>query len=281
MENVNTQKRATIKFDVLSQIIDKDYSYGGVTTLITGAKGAGKTTLMLRLSENLVANGEKIIWRGMSSCQWFFSTIPVHLLLPSKDVVIAVIDPDGGSTDMKPKEVAEKVSYIRTIGDIYRKLKKGYLNVLYLLDIYEWLDLFDYLLKRRSVDWVSILFDELEDLFPLNPSGEIWKLVERGAQQIKEFRKNYISLYAATQKISDIDYRILSKINYYIYLRGAKVAKNSIVSQKRVNFLEPGQGIIESSFFEQFEFENIIRPRKRAKIFFGSEAKEVEFVGSE
>ena len=257
-----------MKFDVLKQIIEKDYAYGGTNVLITGSKGAGKTTLMLRLAEKLEEN-EKVIWRGMFSCQWFFSTIPVHLILPTKNVTVTVIDPAGSYNDLPPEDVVEKVSYVNSPEDIYKKLRKGYLNTVYLLDIYEWLDVFDVLLHRKNVDWISILFDEIEDLFPLNPSGEVWRLVEKGAQQIKEFRKNNISLYAATQKISDVDYRILNKINYFVYLRGAKVAKNSIVSQKRVNFLRHGQGIIESSFFEQFEFENIIRPRKRAKIFFG------------
>ncbi|MCD6485188.1 MAG: hypothetical protein J7L47_08785 [Candidatus Odinarchaeota archaeon] len=268
-EHLKYEKKV-LKFEVLKEILEKDFNYGGVITHITGAKGAGKTTLLLRLAENLIKN-EKVLWRGMFSCQWFFSTIPVNLILPKKIKATLIVMDKHASRKAEPEDVADRVSYFTSIKQVYTKTRRKYLNVIYFINILDWLDLFELLIKREDVSWISIIFDEMEDLFPMNPSGSLWKEVERGAQIIKEFRKNYISLYMVSQKISDIDYRITNKVNYRIYLRGAKVPRNSIVDQMNVNFLEPGRGIIESSYFQHFYYKDIIRPEKRIKIKFYEE----------
>jgi len=259
-------RKIEVDFEVLDDILEKDYDHGGVTVLVSGAKGSGKTTLLLRLAENL-AKKDLVIWRGMFSCQWLFSLIPVNLILPCKTKVILI--KKQGSERVSPESVAEYVSYYSDIHEVYKHVRENALNVIYTLNIYDWIRIFEFLIYRDDVRFVDIMFDEIEDLFPLNPAGEIWNLVEYGARLLKEFRKTYISLYAATQKISDVDYRILNKINYFIYLKGAKTKKNSIVDQRIVNFLKPGVAIIEGSYYQYFRFNDIARPTVRAKISLG------------
>ena len=259
-------RKIEVDFKVLDDILKKDYDHGGVTVLVSGAKGSGKTTLLLRLAENL-ARKELVLWRGMFSCQWLFSTIPVNLILPCKTKIILI--KKEGSERVSPESIAEYVSYYSDTHEVYKHVREKALNVVYTLNIYDWIKIFEFLIYRDDVQFVDVMFDEIEDLFPLNPAGEIWNLVEYGARLLKEFRKTYISLYAATQKVSDVDYRILNKINYFIYLRGAKTRKNSIVEQRIVNFLNPGVAIIEGSYYQYFRFNDIARPSVRAKISLG------------
>ena len=268
------QQVKQIKFYVLDKIIVKNRDHGGVVVGAYGEMGSGKTTLLLRLAEQMVMRGEKVIWRGMHSCQWLYSPVPVNLLLPKNaETTLTVMDRIEDKTvgDFAPQELLgqffDRLSFYTSIESIYSKVKKNYLNAVYFLDIYDWLDFFKLLLLRKDVNWISIFFDEVEDIFPMNPSGEAWTKCEKGSKLIKEFRKNYISLYMASQQPSKIDYRILFNVQFDIYLKGAKVRKGSIVDPELVKTgLKKGEAVIEGDNYEIFTFEKIDKPRYALKI---------------
>jgi len=208
--------------------------------------GSGKTTLLQKLAWGIwnIYPEEVIIWRGMFSCQWtnFLELkMPVRLIYIGPEPI--AVNPYTGD----PVFLAElaELKPCSDINEVLGALGPDRVNVVYLWApdpvsfTKSWLDLFEALVSRPH-GWVSIFFDELEDLAPSSSVGELWAQVERAARIIKEFRKRLISFYAASQVYSDVDYRVFRKFQWQAYLRGARVPRGSRLWQKAVDALKTG-----------------------------------------
>jgi len=268
------QEEKKTGFDTYSKIIFKNRDHGGITAIAYGIMGSGKTTLLLRLAEKMVDQGEKVIWRGMTSCQWFYSPIPVNLILPRNfNAILTLIDEkrdrkiDEYDARDAVGQLVERVSFYTSIEDVYRKVRKNYLNTVYFLDKYDWLPFFEFLNRRKDVNWISIFLDEVHNIFPSHTSGEDWHRCKDAADYIAEFRKNFISLYIASHDYRDVDHRILFRINFWIYLKGAEPPRWSKVK----NFIKTrGRGIVEErgGDWQHFKFQEIKRQPYVLKIDF-------------
>jgi len=226
--------------------------------------GSGKTTLLQKLAWGIwqLYPNELIIWRGMFSCQWTNFTamdMPVQLLYMGPEP--EAVDPYTGDPIFLT-ELAE-LKPCSNIEECLENLRPDRVNVIYIWApdatsfTKSWLDLFEKLVLEPH-GWVSVFFDELEDLVPSGPTGELWALVERAARIIKEFRKRLVSFYAASQVYSDIDYRVFRKFQWQAYLKGARVPRGSRLWQKAVDALKTGWlWLVGEGEYTSYPFESV------------------------
>ena len=207
---------------------------GGVTVIILGASGAGKTHLLLHIARRKLYEAQEIcVWRGMHSAQaWqYFKDICIHVF---RDRKVPVCD-----------ERFRK----------WPKLKRGVLNVIYAPSAW-WRKYLFKLSRRPPLEPMSVFIDEFEAIAPSYAAEETWHVLEKLSDAIREMRKAWVNLYCATQQWIDIDYRILSKFMFRVYLPGARRMRRSPVRQAYINKLSVGQGIAEEygALFKHFEF---------------------------
>ncbi|MFQ5838047.1 MAG: hypothetical protein ACE5HJ_04615 [Thermoplasmata archaeon] len=116
---------------------------------------------------------------------------------------------------------------------VVQQAEPEHLNVFYTLepeDIrkpHPALGLFDALVRRLDYRWVALFTDEVDEIFPEWPQGERFLEQARAKDRAKDFRKKYVSWYASTQHYKDVDHRVLTKFQYFIYLKGARPVHDS------------------------------------------------------
>lgn len=246
-----------LQFVSLKEILEKDIAHGGKTTLIVGKPNAGKTGLLHGIASRLIEN-EICIFRGMPSGQEF--RFPGHLKTLAFQCKPQFFDTLGNLVDIKVKVINTNYD------DLLQACELGKLNVIYFpfdRERAHWVEFCQFLVNRfpsrYASNYISLFLDEFEDILPspeLSGPG-IAKNVREFLGSLKEFRKNLISMYAATQQFYDIHWRGMGKINYRIFLRGAFVPKREMrVDQNAVDGLPIGRGILSGSFFGYFEFAN-------------------------
>jgi len=224
-------------------------NYGGISCFVTGCMGSGKTTLLAYICLKHHREAKCICaWRGTHSGQ-------AWLYLP--DIVIWI---------KKPYTIAPLPTGVDTI-HFYQEpeLYDDVVNVIYAKP--PWWRKYLAKLCKRDPDWpLSIFIDEFEDLCPSYASGRTWKDVRKLSFAVKESRKAWINIFAATQNPFDVDYRVREKFVFWVFLPGSKVPSGHIVSQEEVNKLTIGWGIVEEacSIFKKFHFPALpqLRPRR-------------------
>lgn len=75
--------------------------------------------------------------------------------------------------------------------------------------------------KRRD-EFYLIDLDEAHMLFPSGTRGDIWHLIGWFSEVMISFRKSNISMNLGAQDTNDIDYRVVDRLSYYIWLRGSR-----------------------------------------------------------
>ena len=88
--------------------------------------------------------------------------------------------------------------------------------------------------------------DEIDDIFEARSEGDVWKLIEMLANDWKDLRKHNISTMLSTHEIDFIDWRILPRIDYIIWMTGARIHARSVIKvQTLVSNLPIGLFLIE------------------------------------
>ena len=82
-------------------------------------------------------------------------------------------------------------------------------------------DLFVALVNRRSQDFVHLAIDEAGDIIPPY-NTDSYKVQKQFVDATGDFRKTLINSIFASHAYTDLDYRILPKLPYHIYKRGAQ-----------------------------------------------------------
>lgn len=242
------------QFISLREILEKDTAHGGKEAVILGKPGAGKTGLLLGLASKLI-DEEICIFRGLSSCQAF--RFPGHLNIIAFQSRPKFCDAHGDELKFKVKTINSNYD------DLLKACEVRKLNVVYFPHEKErgyWVAFSRFLIQRFQSNYqsnfVSLFIDEFEDIMPAPETGTA-KDIREFMNSLKEFRKNKVSLYCATQQYFDLHWRGLGKINYRIYLRGAFVPKREMrVDQAGADGLPMGRGILAGSFFGFFAFPN-------------------------
>jgi len=245
----------------VARLLRRSRDHGGVTAIILGRMGSGKTTFMLSyLALPLMETGEKLLWRGGPFCQWgYLQPSRVKLLLDEALGPYRWIDRRRGKP-CDPEKLGLEVVYpdFESPRDVIWELTPGKLCVAYTGDE-AFMDLMEAVNSRSDIDWVSIFHDEVQKLAPSNVEGDMWRRNKRLADIIAETRKNYVSFYCAAQDYADVDYRVFRKMMYRVYLQDARPPRSSLVYRWVPHRLELGEAIIEGSTFAKATFQPLKR----------------------
>ena len=164
--------------------------------------------------------------------------------------------------DMGGNELDIKVKVINSnFDDLLLACELGKLNAVYFPFEQErgyWVTFAKFLVERfparYASAYISLFFDEVEDLLPAPEEGTT-KEVRQFLNYLKEFRKVLVSFYCATQQFFDIHWRGLGKLNYRVYLKGGYVSKrDSVIDPSAVQSLPMGQGLFVGSLFQRITF---------------------------
>ncbi|MCD6536360.1 MAG: hypothetical protein J7K49_04940 [Thaumarchaeota archaeon] len=244
------------------RLLRRSMDHGGLTAMVLGSQGTGKTTFLLsKIVWPLIDSKEIMFWRGTEFCQWCY--IPpekVNILLsPFYDYVW--IDRERGRR-IKPSELGLAVHTCYEPEDYYVKAKRGRLNVVYMTDE-EWMEFSKYLNMRPDINWISLFVDEVQRYFPEYSTGKHWRYIYQYSNLIADFRKNFINFYCACQSHKDVDSKIRSKMMFNVYLQGYVPPRESRVSPVLLRKLNLGQAIIEEMTgkreFRVTEFEKLTK----------------------
>ena len=243
-----------------------------------------KMVAILPSGEEIRVKPEQVIWRGrlVDQWTWYPKQSEVMVFIHKADDVVFYTE-DGQEFEVRFKRY-------RNVDDLYRKVREsGYkLNVVYEPREYEigedlvdlmmrratlpkrvfkdievdstiwWYELIAYLLERHDNDFISVMIDEADEVFPENPSGLRWHLQLWLKDNVKDLRKRNVSLYFSAHSHVDIDSRIRTKMQYRILMKGAKVPEGSLLRGKKkiqTLFLKPGQAYIERDGYGKFKFD--------------------------
>jgi hypothetical protein len=129
---------------------------------------------------------------------------------------------------------------------------------------YFWYDLLDFAYRLNNRRHITVFIDEFHDVAEADCEGDAWKLVSiLSTKKHPQFRKNNLSLHISTHHLSMIDYRMVRRVEYINWFRGAKISPNvSMINlQPLLSGLEMGV-IINEELNIQFgimEFQKIFR----------------------
>lgn len=249
-------KRTKLKLttiELLKKRMDRNIEEGGTSSITVAPPGEGKTNQLMHDVFNLLKfhPTELIFWRDnpKSVVQYNKKGIQWQILVERGLILQFHNLTSGGDLKIKYK-IFDKLNDIVDQDTGKGLVKTGLLNVIYFINEYTWIDFMEHL--RHTVGWQNIFIDEIEDLVPLNPSkrpGETSNIRYNKnlefAEDFKELRKSWINFFSNTQNLEFIEPRIRKKVNFIIYLSGAKVEKGSKIWQGTINNLKKGYGYID------------------------------------
>lgn len=238
---------------ILAEKTKRDIEKGGISSIVISPPGEGKTNQLIHDAKQIFKQcpTEIVFWRDnpKSVAQYNKKGIPWEIFVRDDCDVSFRNLTDGGNINIP-------YTKFNDFNDLIDKdtghglVKPQQLNVIYFPDEYIWIDLIEHI--RHTIKWQSIFIDEIEDLIPLNPPkrpGEERNIrYEKNlffAENFKELRKGWVNFFANTQDLADIESRVRRKLNYIIYLRGARVEDRSNVVQAAVSNIRKGWGFIE------------------------------------
>lgn len=250
-----TPRKAVEGAKILNRIFERDFDKGAIFCEISGTMGSGKTSLSLGFADRIMKKNpdEIIFWRESidSPAQWNKIGSNKFQILSDSPIEIRELS--------NKNEVAPiKVNYFDSFKELNNMVKPQMLNVVYFQHPSRWLDLINYL--TYNVQFQSIFLDEYEDVVPQRCSNALpekqWSKNELFANSIKKIRKSLISVFGNTQSNMDVDVRVRSKLQFYIYCYGARRDKLSPISKQAIQSLQIGTAWVDSghSLFGQFTF---------------------------
>lgn len=111
---------------------------------------------------------------------------------------------------------------------------------------YFWFDMIHVAKSQNKDRHIHFILDEIDDIFEARSEGDVWKLIEMLANDWKDLRKHNISTSLSTHEIDFIDWRILPRIDYIIWMTGARLyGRSAIKVQTLVSNLPIGKFLIE------------------------------------
>jgi len=268
--------------NLFNNLLKNSDKYGGRTCLITGEQGSGKTTMLRRLAEAYLSQGTVVIWRGRpveqihwipnwkERCVFFHHANDEFKAYDVRGTVSINITDDleikeyTGAYDLYTKVVEDKINVVYEPTTFYFSEGIGLIDVVYksvskkaankLLERPQegnlfWFELIYVLIHRHDTRWFALLLDEADDIFPESPQGIRWRFQEWAKNVMRDLRKTRTNFVICTHAINDLDYRIRSKIQFWIYMKNSKVPRTSIVKPYIPSYLKRGQFIIENGLF--------------------------------
>ena len=112
---------------------------------------------------------------------------------------------------------------------------------------YFWFDMIHTAMEANKTKHIQFCIDEWDDIAEARSEGDVWKLIDVLASDWKTLRKSNISTHLSTHQTDYIDWRILKRIDYFIWMKGAIIhpTYSMINSQNIISDLPVGKFIIE------------------------------------
>ena len=269
--------------------------FGGVTVVVYGSKGSGKTTLFLTLCQtvqcyNTVTNNlelETSIWRGGDEDYWTWLPYERTRVFIHRDNIDTVsFKCDENLMEYDRAQLPPIIVY-KNNKDLYSKLLRGGINVIYEPTTYTltdrlkkmiqkrgvagdelfkkkevdsiiwWFEFVDWLRINKNLEHISVFIDEADQLLPVSPSGARWHLNLWFKDIMRALRKRNISLFLACHGYTDIDGRIRPKVMYRIYMKGACSPSESLIWKTAPITLPQGKYYIERDAWGWARFNKI------------------------
>jgi hypothetical protein len=249
---------------------------GGHNAMVMGFPGQAKTSILQYLS-TLAVQGRDVygnrrekqaaLWRARRHDKYleFFGLGIGKLMLPEGSAyTLQKIYPDNRVEEITVDDLEDAgldYAFYSSPRDIVSKLEVGkILCILFpgtsLEETRFYADLFEALVNRRSQEWVHLAIDEAGDILaPYNTDS--YKVQKQFIDSVADFRKTLINSIFSCHSYTDLDYRILPKLPYHIYKRGAKKmpADTKKLKQETINNTEIGEAwVTNSAFFDKLIF---------------------------
>jgi energy-coupling factor transporter ATP-binding protein EcfA2 len=269
--------------------------FGGVTVVVYGSKGSGKTTLFLTLCQtvqcyNTVTNNlelETSIWRGGDEDYWTWLPYERTRVFIHRDNIDTVSFKCDENLMEYDRSQLPPITVYKNNKDLYSKLLRGGINVIYEPTTYTltdrlkkmiqkrgvagdelfkkkevdsiiwWFEFVDWLRINKNLEHISVFIDEADQLLPVSPSGARWHLNLWFKDIMRALRKRNISLFLACHGYTDIDGRIRPKVMYRIYMKGACAPSESLVWKTAPITLPQGKYYIERDAWGWARFNKI------------------------
>lgn len=221
---------------IIKQLLGQESDYGGAFCYITGAMGGGKTSAM--------ASWMVYTLKHHPDQKIFFSETydaPLQSFKVGKEYCQFFVKRGSGvvfrDINKKLKEVDLGQKYFDTHDELWEIAEPGKINTVFFGDRTEWMEFIASL--RHKGEWVHVYIDEIGEVIPSNTSGKQHKRIGQFAVFSKDFRKCRMKVIANTQSIRDMDWRMLDKFMYRVFLPGAMAdKKHSRVLQRAIDNLD-------------------------------------------
>lgn len=238
--------------EILARRKIRSEAIGGFVSLTVGPPGSGKTSHLLYEATKIMEwyPDELIFWRDSLLSAAQFNRVKNYNVFTEEGNTLIFRDLLNGGTIDVPYKTFSCFDELVDIDTRKGLAKTGQLNVVYFKEDYTWIDFLQHL--RRVIGWKSVFIDEIEDIIPLNPSKRMGESKNKRNEKNIEFsnnaknvRKGLVNLFCDTQSIDEIDWRFKRKLNFIVYLRGARVSRSSRIKQIVVDKLTIGECFID------------------------------------
>ena len=255
---------------------------GGHNAILMGAPGQGKTSILQYLS-TLAVQGRDVygnrrepqagIWRARRHDKYleFFALGIGKLMLPSgSSYTLQKIYAGNRIEEISVDDLEDaglEYAFYGSPQDVVDSLEVG--KILCILfpgtSIEEtkfYAELFQALVNRKSQEWVHMAIDEAGDILaPYNTDS--YRIQKLFIDSVADFRKTGINSEFSCHSYTDLDYRILPKLPYHIYKRGAKrmPAETKKLKQETINRTEINEAWFTTGPF----FDKLIFPEMKTE----------------
>ena len=240
---------------------------GGVTTVILGIPGVGKSALAYRLAHRRL--GKEMLWvRGNTDDSWWWLWRRQAIVWVPRGSGAVVVGLRGRERLPVDADVREYSS----IPDLLAKASEDHANVVYFgsyprgvtIHLEQWLDLLEAVLDRGDRVPQLILDDEAHVVAPEGAGAYDggYQRVKRLLAILADARRAEVSLVLAGHQAHDLSYAVLGKAHYTLLLPGARVPSyldTEAVPQDLLRRIHRGQGVAVGGTalglrWEQFDF---------------------------
>lgn len=279
---VKASKQRSIGRELVGRIYERDLNKGASFTEVTGAPGAGKTSVMLSFGNYIIKRkNELVYWSSSFGAPLQFFPLNKYHILCKTGMDIHFWD------RYKNEEIELPHTNFKTFDELYEQSKFGVLNCPFFGDRTQLMEFIEFLMSKGG--WHTILIDEISEIVPSFTSGNMFKRIGYFANHtLGQARKCGITIVCNTQATTDTDHRIRKKLNNRIYLPGARVDKRaSRVFQKAVDNLDENHTrgsqayICAGGRFGVVRFTDIYTPVKNMSIEARTSYRSIENYGIE
>jgi len=250
-----------------------DLNYGASVVGVIGGQGSVKTSACLDIAEKKMKYHpkEKIFWHDTigSPCQYRKAKKFPYRIFVEQGLELKFYDATNN------KYITPDITYFKDVRDLYDLAPYQTINAVYFEHKKSWvgfngnsekIGLLEYLMSNQQQEWQTLIFDEMETVFPKNvnnQTSEKWYewINDVVAEKIKECRKSRVGVIGNYHKHSSIFYDVSNKFMFHLWGLGS-TPKGTRVKQTCVDQLKPGQFWIDEqgTFFGKVGIKTVYNP---------------------